>query len=379
MQIKSFFGSNVRAAMARAEAEWGTEAMLISSRAASPESGHAGQIEVVCALDAGKTNGSGIPPSAIAPPARPANSQHASEFAAIREQVDSIRVALSRLSLPGPTWLPRSSALARYFSRLIDIETDRDIALDVIEKVFNRLAANGNTENAYDDGTVGRSVVAELAARLSPPPAKTEPMPRILALVGPPGAGKTTTLVKLAVSEGLQKQKTIQIICLDTYRVAAADQLRSYAAILGVPFELVDHASLLEGAVRASQGKDLVLIDTPGIGPAEAEILADFASGMQSLETLQVHLVLPACLRIADLQRTAARFATVRPTHLLFTRTDETDSFGPLYSLSVLANRPVSYLCSGQQVPEDIEPATPETVCSLLVKEEAAERSLACA
>jgi flagellar biosynthesis protein FlhF len=379
MQLKSFYGPNIRIAMSRAEAEWGPNAMLVNSQPATPDSGHAGDIEVVCAL---------ATPAAVSPqdsaergaPAKTVReSTSDSEIAGIREQVDGIRRALSRLSLPGPAWLPRSSALARYFSKLIDVDMDQDLALDVIEKVFYRLAAAGDGMGSYDETSVRDAVVSELKGRLSPGTTMTDSRTDAIALVGPPGVGKTTTLVKLAITEGLQRHRATQIICLDTYRVAAADQLRSYSAILGIPCQVVDDPNLVRQTVETNRGRDLVLIDTPGVGAAEADILEDFGRSLQDLGSLQVHLVLPSCQRTSDLQKTAARFASVRPTHLLFTRTDETACFGPLYSLAVIANRPISYLCGGQQVPEDIEVARAESICDFLTPNQVEVRSAACA
>jgi len=195
---------------------------------------------------------------------------------------------------------------------------------------------------------------------------RSEEGPRIVMLVGPSGAGKTATLVKLAVREGLERRKPVQLLSVDNYRVGGAEQLRHYATILGVPFQALETAQGLDLALQESRRKELVLIDTPGYGAGEIEEARELARFVSSRGDIDCHLVLTASMRSADLWRVAERFERFRPQKLLFTRLDETDAYGPLWSLALRLRRPVSFLCAGQRIPEDLEPASQQRLLEML-------------
>jgi flagellar biosynthesis protein FlhF len=192
----------------------------------------------------------------------------------------------------------------------------------------------------------------------------------MVALVGPPGAGKTSALVKLAVQYGITSRKPSQILTVDTYRIAAADELRSYAAILGIGCQVLDTTAALAQALEEHRQKDLILIDTPGLCRAEMDGYQDLAQFLSTYPGMDTHLVLPASMRTCDLKRVAEQYAIFKPSKLLFTRVDETQTFGPILSQSVRMNLPISFLSGGQGIPEDLEPATPDRILDLILKSE---------
>jgi flagellar biosynthesis protein FlhF len=264
----------------------------------------------------------------------------------LRWEIESIRRSLSRLALPAPAWLPRSSELADYLNQLLAADVDEQLAHDISEKVFYRLTG----EDTDDVLAVLRS---EMESRL---PARRSGA-RVICFAGAPGVGKTSTLVKVAAMEAIQHRRAVQVLSLDTWRVAAADQLRSFCAILGVGFQLVESASLLRQAIDAHAGKNLVLIDTAGVSPADEPVLEELKSALSPTLAVERHVVLPATLPLRDLRRVLNRFRVIEPTHLAFTQLDEASTYGAVYSLAALTNLAVSYVCDGQQIPEDIRNA----------------------
>jgi flagellar biosynthesis protein FlhF len=158
----------------------------------------------------------------------------------------------------------------------------------------------------------------------------------------------------------------VQILSVDTNRVAAAEQLRSYAAILGVGFQVLDTTRSLEQALEAHQHKDLIFIDTPGYSSADIDNAADLAPFLSSHLEIDTHLVLAASTKSADLTHAVDRFEIFRPSKLLFTKVDETGTFGPVFSEAVRTGKPISFLTTGQQIPEDLEAATKDHIVDRL-------------
>ena len=338
MEMKSFYGPSVRAAVAQAEAEWGSNAVIVTARATPPESRNLGEHEVVCAR--GESVEALAPPPerlAVVPAAAPKG-----DIDELRRDIENIRRSLSRLALPAPAWLPQSSALAEYLNQLVAADVETELAHDIAEQVYHRLAGS--------DTDVTAALRAEIESRLATRRAPS----RIACFMGAPGSGKTSTLVKVAAIEAVQRRRSVQVLSLDTWRVAAADQLRSFCAILGVGFQVVESAGLLQQAVLASAGKDLVLIDTPGISPADGAIMDELKVALASTPGVERHLVLPAIMQLRDQRRVLARLAPLTPTHLAFTQLDEAMVHGAMYSLAVSTGLPISYVCNGQQIPEDI-------------------------
>jgi flagellar biosynthesis protein FlhF len=159
----------------------------------------------------------------------------------------------------------------------------------------------------------------------------------------------------------------VVLVSADTDRIAAADQMRAYAAILGVGFELVETPRALEQTLHLHRGKELILIDTPGLAAADMERGADLAAYLASEPEIDTHLVLSASTKSADITRAVDRFEVFRPGKLLFTRLDETDSWGAVLTEAARTAKPLSFLAAGQQIPEDLEPATKSRVVDLLL------------
>jgi flagellar biosynthesis protein FlhF len=194
-----------------------------------------------------------------------------------------------------------------------------------------------------------------------------ESRPRIVTLVGPSGAGKTTTIVKLAARYGLASRRPAQFISFDNFRIGGAAQLATFASILGVPFCSADTVGGLMQALEPCQNKGLILIDTAGYDNGDDAEAAELGRFLRSRTDIDVHLTLPASMKPADLTRAADRFAPFRADKLIFTRLDETSTFGPILAEAVRQGKPLSFFSNGPQIPEDLQEASPELVARLLL------------
>ena len=178
--------------------------------------------------------------------------------------------------------------------------------------------------------------------------------PQVVALIGPTGVGKTTTLAKIAARAALQDGLKVGLVTLDTFRIAAVEQLKTYSEIIGVPVRVVESIRQMKAAIQSFYDRDLVLIDTTGRSQFEAanELeLAEFFS--QSME-IQKALVLSATTKQSDLRAIIERYEIFGTNCLIFTKLDETDLHGPIINELVRSGKPLSYVTIGQGVPQDI-------------------------
>jgi flagellar biosynthesis GTPase FlhF len=188
-----------------------------------------------------------------------------------------------------------------------------------------------------------------------------------LALIGPPGVGKTTSVVKLTVHLTRRDNRRIGWISLNNRCVANAEQLAVYAGILGIPYELVENKEGLALAVERLSSCELVLIDAAGVSPGDQEGIAELAEFLQDIPGLRRTLVLSAVTNGPDMNRWAKLYNPVGFDSLLFTMVDACGHFGPLLSTALTCGRPLSYIADGQKVTRDLEVANPEKLARLLL------------
>ncbi|NIA13078.1 MAG: flagellar biosynthesis protein FlhF [Nitrospiraceae bacterium] len=191
---------------------------------------------------------------------------------------------------------------------------------------------------------------------------------QVVALVGATGVGKTTNAAKLAAHFAVEKRKRVALITTDTYRVAAPEQLRVYADIIGLPMTIANTAGELDQALRSFTNYDLVLVDTAGGSQFNVAQTDELQEIVESLGPDAVMLVLAANTQLEGLRSAVANFKRLRPTSLLFSKLDEARQYGGLYSIAAEANLPLSYFSTGQNVPDDIELASAGKVAKLLLR-----------
>ena len=180
---------------------------------------------------------------------------------------------------------------------------------------------------------------------------------RLVALVGPTGVGKTTTIAKLAANFRLREKRRVGLITVDTYRIAAVEQLRTYADIIDLPMEIVSTPREMHQAVARMADLDLILMDTAGRSPRDEVQIQELKSMLAEATPDEVHLVLSSVASAKSLSKTAQQFAGVGTTALVLTKLDEAASLGNLLPLVRSCRLPLSYLTHGQKVPDDIAPA----------------------
>lgn len=372
MKIKSYYAATVEAAMSRARRELGGEAMLVQSRRAPIEARHLGEYEVVFAGEE-QASEEPAPPPAVETVRN--SGPLAAELAVMRTQIEEMRKAISRSGSNFPAWLSPHSPLADIYAMLVQQEVEGPLAQQIVLNIQNRKGAKGSADTDFESAARAElASVFKVEATLG-----RAGTPAMAALVGPPGAGKTSLVAKLAVRFGLHGRRSTQLFALDSHRVGSAEQLRIYAGLLGVGFQSVESVRALAQGIEECRNKELILIDTPGFAPADFDEAGELVRLLSNRPEIDVHLALPASMKAADMIRTAERYDVFRPAKLIFTRLDETVSFGPLVNLAVRAARPLSFLTGGQRVPEDLEAASASRVLDLILPERAQGSALSAA
>jgi flagellar biosynthesis protein FlhF len=364
MRIKSYYARTVEEAVSLARQELGPDAMLVNSRKAPIETRHLGEYEVVFAAQSVEEAAAEV---AAAAPA-PSPDRLAREVAELRTQLEGMRRALARGPAISVWSSPAQPEPSDLYGLLVANDVGEALARELAQAAERR-AGSGRNRARVEERHLRAALVDELQERckVEPTLGRGEGRPSVVAVVGPPGAGKTSTLAKLAVHYGLTARRPTVMLSADSYRIAATEQLRSYAAILGVGFQVVETVGMLAQALEEHRAKDLVLIDTPGLGFSDMEEGGDLARFLATRPDIDTQLVLTASMKAADLARVIDAYEAFRPQKMIFTRLDETGSFGPILNEAVRTGKALSFFSTGQRIPEDLETASRERVAQLLL------------
>ncbi len=191
--------------------------------------------------------------------------------------------------------------------------------------------------------------------------------PEVVALIGPTGVGKSTTIAKLA-SRALAHQKLkVGLVNFDQRKAAAFEQLGTYAKLLNVPFRSAANVQDLKACLADFQSLDLVFVDTAGMSQRDPEGMREVQNALKSVVEIRPFLVVSATTRDADLYEIENRFSILRPQGLIFSKLDETSIYGSIYNLAQRTHFPLIYFTTGQGIPEDLEEATRERLVALLM------------
>ena len=193
---------------------------------------------------------------------------------------------------------------------------------------------------------------------------------RKVMLIGPTGVGKTTTIAKLAAIHSLWKKKKVFLLTADTYRIAAVKQVETYSKILGIPMDVVDDPRHIGPVLEKTAEADLVLLDTAGRSQRDGARIEEMRALYLAFQPDAVHLVLAANMKYRDMLDVVKRMGVVPISRVIFTKTDETTTYGALLNILLDFDRPVSFITTGQNVPNDIEVASGMRLAEMLLGEE---------
>lgn len=292
--------------------------------------------------------------------------------AALSEELASIKAMVARAlsSSNGPPSPLMPEALTKMYLRLLEAEVASQIADEIVSDVRDAL---GGAKLA-DEKTVQRAVLERLAAFIPASNSAEAPVraadgrPFTIALVGPTGVGKTTTIAKLAATYKLRHGRKVGLVTADTYRIAAVDQLRTYANIIGLPLQVALTPAEMGSACAALRDCDIILVDTAGRSPHDAGRLTELRAVLDAARPHEVHLTLASTSSESCLIAAAEKFAEVKPDGLIFTKLDEAVNFGVLVNVVRRVDAKLSFVTTGQEVPDKIERGSAERIARLVME-----------
>ena len=245
-----------------------------------------------------------------------------------------------------------NACLQLIYKQLLENEVDEKYINQLITEIEPALKKDGSVENILSG--IYQKIVLKLG--------KTEVMgvtqgkARFVFFIGPTGVGKTTTIAKLASKLKLDRKLNVALLTADTYRIAAVDQLKTYAEILNVPLKVVYSDTELKDAYEEMKNYDIVLIDTAGRSHRDKQQREDIEKLISAVpaEERDIFLVLSITTKYRDLIRITEAYSEIAEYRLIFTKLDETDTLGNIFNVKLLTGAPLSYATFGQKVPNDI-------------------------
>jgi len=302
-----------------------------------------------------------MPPTSMAPDAAPDTHALASEVGALKSLVGDL-VRETRRSRP--SLVP--GELYEHYQNLVENRVASEVAGQLIAELRRRLTPRQLQDPAAVRGQLSESLAAMLPAA-GPIRVRDNGEPLVVALVGPTGVGKTTTLAKLAANLCLREGRKVGLVTLDTYRIAAVEQLKTYAQIIDVPLEIAASPQQLKKVVREMADREIILMDTAGRGQRDTTKINDLKAFFAEVKPSEVHLVLSATCGEGVLTQTIQRFSDLGVDRVIFTKLDEAVGFGVILNCLQRVNARMSYVTTGQDVPCDIEVGEGRAIAGLIL------------
>lgn len=371
MNMKKYTADTMVEAMKKVRADFGDHAIILSSNVVQSK-GFLGffkkkTVEVTAGYDAPKKTMPSEPMSSVAFEASETSKQLKSEMAEMKKILASMQNAQSVTLSQFPDELQHALLHLR----------KQGIADEVITKIGHSMF------------TYMKEMKQDLTVDMQISQMKTFFEKQVCALpfggisfnkkyinvLGPTGVGKTTTIAKIAARVLLEKKKKVGFITTDTYRIAAIEQLRTYANLLQAPVEIVYNAGDFKAAIEKFSHLDFVFIDTAGRNYKESKYVDDLNGIVDFALDMETFLVLSMTSKEEDMCDIIDQFQDFPIEKFIFTKMDETNSIGSMFNLMEKYQYGVAYYTNGQEVPEDLEEATAENVIDLLLEDLTDERS----
>lgn len=362
MKIKRFIGSTTQEAMNKVKVELGQDAIILHTRNIK-KPGLFGIfkrniVEVVAALE--ETSTQELKYRATQDKNSSKVNEHLEyEVKRIRTMVESVVNTLDSKK----TDLPEE--LSKYVDYLYSNGVNQDVAFQILSKINEQINLS-NKDSEQIQEIVSYSIKDYLG---EPSPINYKGEQKIIFFIGPTGVGKTTTLAKLAAKFSLENNYSIGMITSDTYRIAAIEQLKVYAEIMNIPIKIVYEIKDIYKAMSNFRDKDIIFVDTAGRNHKNNEQMCEIKELIDSVNNKEIHLVLNATTDFKLIRHIIKKYDFIKELKIIFSKVDEAINLGNILNTKFYFNNDISYLTTGQNVPDDIEIPNIDKLSKLLIGE----------
>jgi len=238
---------------------------------------------------------------------------------------------------------------------------DSDLNEKIIKKILTKVKS---LDENMDEGQKAKTAIEKLT------PVSKVKMDGAVVLVGPTGVGKTTTIAKLAGRLSLIDKKKVGLITIDTYRIGAVEQLKTYADIMNIPFRVVFTMKEMDTAIESMKDCEVILIDTTGRSSKNTMQISELRAFVEKANTSNIHLVISSTTKNKDVEAIVEGYKVLNYNNVIITKLDETSTYGSILNILDAAKKPLSFITTGQNVPDDIKIISSSEVSSLILGED---------
>lgn len=374
MKMKKYTAVTMTEAMSKVRADLGDDAVILNSKVVYTK-GFLGlfkkkTIEVVAGMDKYET-----PLQPVQPLQKEMISSVKKEevvSSELKKELSDIKMLVQSMQRPVET-KKYTEDIESFLQYLRNHEINEELITRIGDELFEHVNEIDSNKQSLSYRQIATQVLKK--ALIDVPFGGLSYQKKYINVLGPTGVGKTTTIAKMAAHAVLQKKKKIGFITTDTYRIAAIEQLKTYAGLLQAPVEIVYNSEDFTKAMETYKDFDLVFIDTAGRNYKEVKFVEDVKKLIQFEDNVESYLVLSSTSKEKDMETIIEQFSSFPIEQFIFTKADETNSIGSMINLMIKYNKGLAYYTDGQEVPEDINEASVDSLLKLLFKEYEDERS----
>jgi len=384
MQIKRYEVSNIQEAITKIKKELGPDAIILSTKKMKGAGGSMLEVMAARELDLATVASANLSETALRGMENDGETSRADLNSILKNNFDELKELFRELKNDQDirTELAEVKDSMNIFFDVLGLKRNKT-GNDQTDSIYYRLISEGiSKEKAWraadkvkselvsgqiEDSNAGLVVVENLIRQSLPmnnPCAKGQ---RVKVLIGPTGVGKTTTLAKLSAFHALHEKKNVGIITTDTYRIAAVEQLKIYARIIGLPLEIASGSMDFKKSLRKFADKDIILVDTPGTSRNDMLNTGKLYETLKSEVPCESNLLISLTSSKECMMEVASRYGRFDYNQVILTRADECTRIGFLWDVLDQIAKPVSYITNGQNVPNDIEESNPQKIARLIV------------
>jgi len=372
MKIRRYMANNMQEAIQKVKMDLGSDAVILNTRKVKRPGFlsflRAPLVEVLASVEEEEKEAKEV-----------INNLKDPKVIELEGKVKSMEVMLDKIyqqmsemkkeTLLSPNKNEKEDTTSRIYKVFIDNMRQNDVDESVIDEILKALKEEGidNNSNVNEVFAIFKKEIIKRLGASEEIIVGDQNKPKVIMFLGPTGVGKTTTLAKIAANFMIKEGKKVGLITADTYRIAAVEQLKTYSEIMGTPITVIYSPKEMKDAIKKNSESDLILIDTPGKNHKDKKHFDEIREIYKAAEPDESYLLISATTKPKDCKSIINSYSFIDNYKLIFTKVDETSSLGVLLNVRELTGKSLSYITTGQSVPDDIEIADAENISKKLL------------